>query len=196
MHMETMKALMKVIVRVQDVVGVAKRFAASPTEAMKEVTEVARGAMRDLLESVMATEIELFLGQAEQRGNKRNGFVTRTYGIKGVGNVTLRVPRDRSGKFKSNVVPADRRYDLQTEQDLALLHLAGLSTRTLAQMSHRILGVRLSHTEVSRSLHRLIPGARKYLERPLSGRQSGTSASTGGEVRSAEAPFATVVPIS
>lgn len=168
--MEPMKLLMKIIVRVQDVVEVARRFRAAPAEAMREVAASAREAIAAALDQVMEAELVLFLGEDGQKGNKRNGFVTRTFGIKGVGNVQVRVPRDRAGNFKSKVVPPKRSYDKETEQDLALLHLAGLSTRTLAQVSHRILGVRVSHAEVSNSLHTLIPGARKFLERPLAGR--------------------------
>ena len=169
--MEPMKLLMKIIVRVQDVVAVAQRFKAAPAEAMREVVSGARDAVRDALEQVMAAELELFLGEEAQKGNKRNGFVTRSYGIKGVGTIQVRVPRDRRGKFKSNVVEPERHYDALIEEDLALLHLAGLSTRTLSQLSHKILGVRVSHSEVSNSLHMLIPGAQKFLERPLAGRQ-------------------------
>jgi len=169
--MEPMKLLMKIIVRVQDVVAVAQRFKAAPAEAMREVVSGARDAVRDALEQVMAAELELFLGEDAQKGNKRNGFVTRSYGIKGVGAVQVRVPRDRRGKFKSNVVEPQRHYDELIEQDLALLHLAGLSTRTLSQLSQKILGVRVSHSEVSNSLHTLIPGAQKFLERPLTGRK-------------------------
>jgi len=169
--MEPMKTLMKMIVRVQDVVLMAKRFKASPVDAMREVVTVTKEAVRDALEQVMSAELELFLGEETQKGNKRNGFVTRSFGVNGIGTLRVRVPRDRRGKFKSSVVPPKRHYDKATEQDLALLHMAGLSTRTLAQLSHKILGVRVSHTEVSNSLHTLIPGARKFLERPLAGRQ-------------------------
>lgn len=64
--------------------------------------------VRHTLEEVMEPEIELFLGQEAEKGNKRNGFTTRTFGIKGVGAVELRVPRDRAGRFQSNVVPPQR----------------------------------------------------------------------------------------
>lgn len=169
--MDPMKLLMKIIVRVQDVVAVAHRFKAAPAEAMREVAASAREAVALALNQVMEAELTLFLGEEGQKGNKRNGFVTRSFGIKGVGTVQVRVPRDRSGKFRSNVVPLHRTYDKALEQDLALLHLAGLSTRTLAQVSHTVLGVRLSHTEVSNSLQTVIPGARAFLERPLTGRK-------------------------
>jgi putative transposase len=165
------EALMKIVVKVRDAVELARRFEASPREALREVVEQVRDGMRHTLEEVMNAELELFLGQPAERTNKRNGFVTRTFGIKGLGAVQLRVPRDRAGRFDSNVVPASRRYDEAIERDLALLHLAGLSSRMLAHLSAQILGVKVSHTEVSRSLKTLLPAAKRFLERPLSGRR-------------------------
>lgn len=146
------KKLMKLVVRIADVVELAKRFEESPTKAMREVVEQAGQAIRQTLEKVMEAEITLFMGQPTERENKRNGYVTRSYGIKGVGTVLLRVPRDRKGHFASNVVPASRRYDAATEKDMALLNLAGLSTRMLAQISLDVLGVRVSAQEVSNSM--------------------------------------------
>ena len=130
-----------------------------------------RTAMTATLERVMQAEIELFLGERAEAGNKRNGYVTRTYGIKGVGQVRVRVPRDRLGRFTSAVVPARRRYDEATERDLALLHLAGLSTRMLARVSGPVLGVTVSPQEVSESIDRIVPAAKRFLNRPLGGRK-------------------------
>lgn len=162
---------MKVIVRIADVVHLAKRFEQSPTLAMREVVTHMREGFVDALEQVMKAEIDLFLGQEAERGNKRNGFVTRAYGIKGVGTVRLRIPRDRGGRFSSNVVPAYRRYDVATEKDIALLNLAGLSTRTLAQLSGSLLGIRVSANEVSNALHTIVPAAKSFLGRPLGERK-------------------------
>jgi len=88
-----------------------------------------------------------------------------------VGTVKLRVPRDRAGRFSSNIIPANRRYDEATEKDVALLNLAGLSTRMLAQMSDRLLGIRVSATEVSNALHTIVPAAKAFLSRPLGDRK-------------------------
>jgi len=165
------ESLMKIIVRIADVIALARRFEESPTLAMREVVTEMRDGVRDVLERVMAAELELFLGRREEAGNKRNGFVSRAYGIKGVGTVKLRVPRDRAGRFSSNVVPAYRRYDLATEKDIALLNLAGLSTRMLAQLSGALLGVRVSANEVSNALHTIIPAAKAFLSRPLGERK-------------------------
>jgi putative transposase len=165
------ESLMKVVVRVRDAVELARRFESSPREAMREVVEHVRDGVRQTLEEVMDAEIGLFLGQSAEQSNKRNGYVTRTFAIKGLGAIQLRVPRDRAGRFDSNVVPSGRQYDEAVEHDLALLHLAGLSTRMLAHLSEQIVGVKVSHMEASRSLKTLLPAAKSFLERPLAGRR-------------------------
>ena len=164
------EALMKIVVKVHDVVALAKRFEASPRQAMQEVVTEVRAALQSALEQTMKAELALFLGQESELDNKRNGYRVREFGIKGVGVLQLRVPRDRAGRFQSKIVPAQRHYDEAIERDLALLHLAGISTRMLAYISKQVLGVRVSHEEVHRSLDTLLPGAKRFLERPLNGR--------------------------
>lgn len=163
------ESLMKIVVKVRDVVELARRFETAPAETMREVVATLSEGVRQTLEEVMEAEIGLFLGQGAERGNKRNGFATRTFGIKGLGAIQLRVPRDRLGRFDSHVVPAKRQYDAALERDMALLHVAGLSTRMLSHLSKQLLGMKVSHMEVSRSLQTLLPAAKGFLERPLSG---------------------------
>src|SRR5438309_6085760 len=97
------ETLMKFIVKVRDVVSLATLFRESPATAMQQVTDQMREALAATLESVMDAEIDLFLGDQDQADNKRNGYVSRSYGIKGVGHVRVRVPRDRKGRFESSV---------------------------------------------------------------------------------------------
>jgi transposase-like protein len=164
---------MKIVVKVKDVVELVRRFETSPAEAMREVVGRARQLVVTTLEQVMDTEMTLFLGDEKEasRLNKRNGYRTRRFAIKGVGEVELKVPRDRAGRFETKVVPERRHYDRELEKDLALLHLAGLSTRMLSQLSRHLLGLRVSSAEVANSLREIVPAARKFLERPLGGRR-------------------------
>jgi len=169
--METIEKLkeqsMKIVIRLSDLAKTVERFEQSPALAIAEVVQHMRQGVQDVLERVMQSEIELFLGRDTEHGNKRNGYVSRTFGIKGVGTVRLRVPRDREGRFRTKVVPSYRRFDESTERDLAMLHLAGLSSRVLSQMSRSLLGIGVSAQEVSNALHTLVPAAKAYLERPL-----------------------------
>jgi putative transposase len=166
-----MEFLMKLILKVHDIVELAKRFETSPRVAFQELTEQMRSGTREVLERVMDAEIELFLGRDAEVGNKRNGYASRTFVWKSLGAVELRVPRDRAGRFESRVVPAGRRYDEALEKDLALLHLAGLSTRMLSHVSRSVLGLQISPAEVSNALKTIVPAAKGFLERDLSGRR-------------------------
>lgn len=165
------ETLMKLVVKVHDVVELAKRFEASPATLIRELGEHVRDGAKEVLERVMEAEITLFLGQDAEATNKRNGYVTRTFVFKGLGSIELRVPRDRAGRFVTKVVPKGKRYDEALEKDLALLHLAGLSTRTLSQVSQRILGLTVSRQEVSEALSAIVPAAKAFLERDLKGRR-------------------------
>jgi putative transposase len=163
--------LMKLVVKVHDVVALAKRFEASPAAALRELREHVQQGARQVLEQVMNAEIELFLGQDAEADNKRNGYRSHTLVLKGIGALKLRVPRDRMGRFESKVVPRSRRYDEALEKDLALLHLAGLSTRMLSQVSKGVLGLSVSPAEVSNALKTIVPAAKAFLERDLTGRR-------------------------
>jgi transposase-like protein len=165
------ESLMKLVVKVQDVVELVKRFEASPGTAMRELGEHVRHGAKEVLERVMEAEIALFLGQDAEVRNKRNGYVTRTFVFKGLGAIEVRVPRDRAGRFETKVMPSGRRYDEALEKDLALLHLAGLSTRTLSHVSQRVLGLQVSPQEVSNALATIVPAAKAFLERDLKGRR-------------------------
>ena len=165
------ETLMKIVVKVGDVVALAKRFREHPHEAMEELVGHARASVGEIVQQVLDAEIELHLHEEADPLNKRNGYRSRTYGFKGLGTLTVRVPRDRKGTFESQIVPSSRRYDAGTERDLAVLHLAGLSTRMLSILSGRVLGVAVSAQEVSNSIARLAPRAKAFLSRPLNDRK-------------------------
>lgn len=166
-----MGILMKLVVKVHDLVELARRFETSPREALQQLGEHVQAGAREVLQRVLDAEIELFLGRGIEAGNKRNGYASRTFVMKGIGALELRVPRDRAGRFESRIVPPGRRYDEALEKDVALLHLAGLSTRMLSHVSRSVLGLSVSPSEVSNALKTIIPAAKGFLDRDLTGRR-------------------------
>lgn len=52
-------------------------------------------------------------------------------------------------------------------EDIAALHLGGLSTRTLSLMATRILGIDICPKTVTNSLASIGDGAEKWLRRPI-----------------------------
>lgn len=98
----------------------------------------------------------------------RNGSYTRTFCIKGIGDVEVRVPRDRDGDFQSQVLPRAQRYDDRITEDLAAMYLTGISTRTLSLLTKRLIGRSLSATEVSNATTELKQSIEIWRNRDLS----------------------------
>ena len=122
---------------------------------------------------LMNAELTHFLGREpyERKGedpNHRNGFYDRSFTIKGIGQILAKVPRDRKGAFQTDVIPRFQRYEEELGRDLCLMFLSGVSTRTLSMISERLVGRKLSHTEISEANKELKEGVEKWRNRDLS----------------------------
>lgn len=134
------------------------------------LTQEIKAATSNAIDQVLSSEMTLFLGKSEESGNKRNGYQVREYALKGIGGVSLRMPVDRRRRFESALIPKSEQIDPRLREDMAVLHLAGLSTRDLEMMSRRLLGIEVSRQTVSNSLSEIQGKAVAWLTRPISGR--------------------------
>jgi putative transposase len=100
--------------------------------------------------------------------NHRNGSYPRNFTLKGIGQVNVRVPRDREGGFKTKIIPRSKRYEDELRRDLTMMFLTGVSTRTLSMMSERLIGRRISPTQVSNANKELIDAVERWRSRDLS----------------------------
>lgn len=126
------------------------------------------------LSALMNSELTEFLGReryerCDGESNHRNGSYPRNFTLKGIGEVGVRVPRDRKGKFNTEVIPQSKQYEDTLREDLSAMFLAGVSTRTLSLMSERLIGRSLSPTEVSEASKELSRAVEQWRERDLSG---------------------------
>jgi transposase-like protein len=162
-------SFLKVEISIPELKKAIEGFKQSRVKMLNELHAEFRLSVAETLNQLLNAEMALFLGEPEQCDNKRNGFQTREFALKGVGSIQLKVPADRKRRFNSAIVPKRERIDPRLREDLAALHLAGLSTRTLSLMSERILGIEVSHQTVSESLPMLAEHAQKWLVRPIEG---------------------------
>jgi len=97
------------------------------------------------LSALMDSELTDFLGReryerAEGKNNHRNGSYPRNFTLKGIGDVGVKVPRDRKGEFNTQVIRRSKQYEDVIRGDLCVMFLAGVSMRTLSMMSERLIG--------------------------------------------------------
>lgn len=160
-------SIVKIKISMPEAVRAIKKFKENRASALNALNKEAKSLIKKTVEALMDTEMDIFLGRPEQAENKRNGYKTKDYTFKGIGTVRVQIPRDRKSQFKSAVIPSSERIDPRIKQDMAVLHLAGISDRTLGMISRRILGIEVSKDSVARSLGLIEKSALKWLERPL-----------------------------
>lgn len=164
-------AIIKLQVSVPEAVKALSEFKQNRIKALEAITSEVKDAVTSAINGLLHAEMDLFLGSPDQADNKRNGYEEREYALKHVGLIRLKMPVDRRSRFGSAVVPPREQIDPRLKEDMAVLHLAGLSKRTLAMMSKRILGVEIGKDTVSNSLMLVREPALAFLGRSLEGKR-------------------------
>ena len=164
---------MRVEISVPEVVSMFKEIQEQPERIFEMIRVEIRENVGEYLSKLMDMELTRFLGRERyehRQGNidHRNGSYDRNFTLKGIGEVQVEVPRDRKGEFKTEVIPRSKRYERELRQDLSMMFLTGVSTRTLSMMSERLIGRKISPSEVSNANKELIDAVEKWRERDLS----------------------------
>jgi putative transposase len=164
---------MQLEVTVPEVFEVFKEISAAPEKLFEMMRLDLREMAGEALTALMEWELTIHVGRKryerrQGQTNHRNGSYPRRFTMKGIGEVEIRVPRDRQGTFKTAILPKGRQYEEAVAQDLSLLFLAGLSSRSLAMISRRLVGRKLSHTEISNANKGLDEAMEQWRIRDLS----------------------------
>ena len=126
------------------------------------------------LSELVRMELTHFLGRLPyERGkgsrNHRNRYYHRRFTLKRIGEVLAQMARDRKGEFCSHVLPWSKRYENELRQDICVMYLTGISTRTLSMILEKLLGRKISAGEVSRVSKKLVDVVERWRMRDLSG---------------------------
>jgi putative transposase len=164
---------MKVEVSVPEVVEMFKEIQTQPEKLFEMIRGDIRETVGSYLSNLMNIDLTRFLGRAwyehgQGEVNHRNGSYDRNFTLKGIGEVEVKVPRDRKGEFTTKVIPRSKRYEEEIRQDLSFMFLTGISTRSLSMISEKLIGKKISPTEVSNANKELIEAVDRWRNRDLS----------------------------
>lgn len=167
---------MKVEISVPEVREIFNEIQQQPQKLFEMIRFDIQETVGEYLSALIKAELTNFLGRepyerASGLSNHRNGSYTRHFTLKGVGNVKVRVPRDRKGEFNTKVIPRSKQYEEEIAQDLSLMFLAGISTRSLSMISRRLIGRSISSTEISSANVELSEAVERWRLRDLSQEQ-------------------------
>jgi len=111
----------------------------SPQEGVQQafhhhLREQIRGAVQVVMEEIMREELTQFVGAqwgecSPERKGYRNGSYTRDLATAAGQIQNLKVPRDREGKFHTQLFDRYSRYEEQVAEGLTQMFVTGTSTR-------------------------------------------------------------------
>ena len=166
---------MKFELMVSEVKELINMLSESPVKIFDYLRSDIREEAGKYLTNLLKIELTDFLGRGKycrvegSEKNYRNGSYCRDFCLRGIGEVSLKVPRDRRGEFHSQVIPRSKQYEDKISEDLSLMYLTGISTRTLSLLSKRLIGRKISHSEISKANKELGEAVESWRNRDLSG---------------------------
>jgi putative transposase len=134
--------------------------------------ELARGAIRVVVEDVMREELDALIGvgwgeSSPKRKGYRNGFYRRDL-VTSSGRIEdIQVPRDREGHFHTQVFDRYSRYEPHIAEGLTQMFVAGTSTQKVGEVTQTLMGVAPSASTISRLNQTLTQQFEAWRERPL-----------------------------
>ncbi len=134
--------------------------------------ELARAALRVVLEGVMCEELDALIGvgwgeSSPKRKGYRNGSYTRDL-VTSSGRIQeIKVPRDREGQFHTQVFDRYRRYEPHIAEGLTQMFVAGTSTHKVGEVAQTLMGVAPSASTISRLNQSLTQQFDTWRQRPL-----------------------------
>lgn len=112
--------------------------------------EIVRTAVQELLETEMTEAVGAKKGErTELRLGYRAGYYPRSL-VTRAGKIELKVPRDRSGRFSTEIFERYQRSEKALVLAIAEMYVQGVSTRKVKEISEELLGEEISASTVSR----------------------------------------------
>lgn len=143
----------------------------------EEVMNAMKEMFRDVIQQVMESELEAELGyeksertdsgeaSADQR-NYRNGYSQKTVKTQ-LGEVDVKVPRDRNGKYEPQIIGKYSRNADGMEEKILALYSCGMSQRDIAEQIKNLYDVEISPELVSKISEKIMPEVTEWQSRPL-----------------------------
>lgn len=148
----------------------------SPVLSLPQGAPVPADPLRTMLTSLIHETIEReftqFVGaqrfeRTPDRREVRNGFRRRQFSTR-VGQLELKIPRDRAGRFQPSLFARYQRSEQALVLALAEMYLQGVSTRKVTAILETLCGTSVSASEVSALVRRLDGDLEVWRTRPLS----------------------------
>jgi len=137
------------------------------TERPDQLKALVKAALEEVLQAEMTDTVGALPGQrADGRLGYRAGYYTRGL-VTRIGKLELRVPRDREGRFSTELFERYQRSEKALVSALAEMYVQGVSTRKVKAITEELCGHSFSASTVSQINKGLDATLRRFAERAL-----------------------------
>lgn len=140
-----------------------------------DIMQAMRDMFRDVIQQVMETELEEELGRercqrrdenSSQPKNYRNGYSRKKVKTQ-LGEVDIRVPRDRNGEYEPKIIGKYNRNADGMENKIISLYACGMSQRDISEQIKELYDVEISPELVTKITEKIMPEVVAWQNRPL-----------------------------
>lgn len=142
-----------------------------------EIMAAMKDMFKDVLQEVMECELAEELGYEKSERlsdadcnnkskNYRNGYSKKTVKTQ-LGEIDVRVPRDRNGEFEPKIIGKYNRNADGMEEKILSLYACGMSQRDIAEQIKNLYDVEISPELVSKISEKIMPEVTAWQNRPL-----------------------------
>ena len=139
-----------------------------------EIMSAMKEMFRDVVQTAMEVELDEELGrercQRAEAGstapNYRNGYSRKTVKTQ-LGEVEIKVPRDRNGTFEPKLIGKYSRNADGMEEKILALYASGMSQRDIAEQIKELYNVEISPELVTKITEKIMPEVTAWQNRPL-----------------------------
>jgi len=140
-------------------------------EACEGEGEGLRRLVEHLVQRILGEEVSVFLGaqsyeRTDERRGYRNGYKPRVLKTR-VGKLELQVPKDREGRFQTELFERYQRSEKALLAAIAQMYVQGVSTRKVKAITEELCGLEISRTQVSEMTKELDEEIAIWRSRPL-----------------------------
>ena len=136
-----------------------------------ELRELVRRTVEDTLNALLEEEADDLIGadryertagrEAYRAGHYERGLTTTS------GQVTLRMPKLKGMRFATAIIERYKRRETSVEEAMIEMHLAGVSTRRIEDVSEILWGASVSASTVSNLSDKAFEAVEEWRSRPL-----------------------------
>lgn len=141
-----------------------------------ETTEDVQDALKDIFgpmfEAMLQGEMNNHLGyennskEKKETNNRRNGYINKDVKTS-MGEMNIKVPRDRDGSFEPQIIPKRTKDISDIDRKVISMYAKGMSQRDISDTIEDIYGFKVSHEMISQITDCVLEELTEWQSRPL-----------------------------